>query len=592
LKHHIPENIIEDIRTRADIVEVISDTVLLKKSGANYKGLCPFHSEKTPSFTVSPEKRIYHCFGCGAGGNAFKFLMETRNISFLDAVKLLADRTHISLPAPSGRGNELKSDKERELLIDLNRLAADYFHASLNHPKWGKKAREYLQSREISGGMVNQFQVGWANPDWDDMMAALEKKTGASRTDLEKAGLIKQKEGSPGDYYDRFRGRIIIPLKDIYGNPIGFGGRLIEPGEPKYLNSPETRLYKKGKQLFGLNLAKDGIRRENLAIIVEGYFDQIRAFQQGIPNVVATCGTALTPDQARLLKNYTKNVVLVFDSDPAGKLAAERGFEVLLKQDLTVRMVVLPEGHDPDSYIREAGAEKFLQRIENSRPFIESYIDGLIKKENLETPAGRMNVVNAVLPLLEKVKNQLERGEWMKYLSEQVGVEDKALLKELKKALTQNQTLVKVAAEGNTREKLQPGLYLIHLMLSDPKVAGDIRGQVSLEDFSDPGLMQVAELIYEFIDSGRPIQIDRLLDQTEVPEIKTLLSRIGFQTIAFDNPAKGASDCITELKKKNVEKKIKELKRLRNEAEKAGESAQSRKIHDQLQKMQLLLIPG
>ncbi len=592
MKQHIPENIIEEVRTRTDVVAVVSDTVVLKKSGTNFKGLCPFHSEKTPSFTVSPEKQIYHCFGCGAGGNAFKFLMETQNISFVEAVKSLAAKAQISIPTPARSGSENQRDKERERTIGLNRLAGDFFSATLKHPTRGKKALEYLNSREINGETLDQFQIGWAGPNWDDLLNALVKKTQCSRADLEKAGLVKQKDGSPDRFYDRFRSRIIIPLKDLYGNIIGFGGRLIEPGEPKYLNSPETLIYKKGKQLFGLNLAKDSIRREKLAIVVEGYFDQIRAFQKGIKNVVATCGTALTPDQARLLKNHTTNAVLVFDSDPAGKLAAERGFEVLLEQDFNVKMVVLPQGQDPDSYIREAGPEKFLQEIKNARPFLESYIDGLIEKNGLETPSGRMNSVNGVLPLLKKVKSNLERGEWVKYVSEKIGVADKALLKELNNALTQNQTLVKRAPETTARVKAGPEFYLIHLLLLGKNVRKELRGQVSLDEFSDPGLRQAAELIYECIDSEQPVEIDRLLDQTDNTEIKALLTRIGFQPIAFDNWEKATADCIRQLRKKNVEQKIKELKRLRNEAEKAGESEQSRKIHAELQKMQLSLIPG
>lgn len=591
MKHFIPENIIEEIRSRTDIVEIVSEAVVLKKSGQNFKGLCPFHSEKTPSFTVSPDKQIYHCFGCAAGGNAFKFLMETQSLPFVEAVKILASKVNVTIPSPQRSPTENRKDKEREAILKANRLAAEYFTATLNHTQRGKVAREYLESRHFRGEILSKYQLGWSTPNWQDLMTALGKNV--SLPDLDKAGLIKQKdrESSGKGYYDRFRARLMIPLKDLYGNTIGFGGRVIGEGEPKYLNSPETPLYKKGKVLFGMHLAKQAMRREDQAILVEGYFDQIRAHDQGIFNVVATCGTALTPDQAGLLKNHVKNVVLVFDSDNAGKLAAQRGYDILVEKDLNVKIGLLPKGHDPDSYIQEFGAEVFLQFIENSRPFIESYIDGAMAKGNLESPSGRMNAVNGVLPLLAKIKNNLERSEWIKYLSEKVGVEDKALLKELKKTLTQNQSLVRVV-ETKSIEKSDPELYLIHLMLADQKVAREIQNKLSLEEFNHPELRQIGELIYQALDADQPVQVDRLLDRTENPEVRALLSKIGLQPIAFDNPSQGAVDCITELKRVHVDKKVMELRRMRNEADKAGNTAESREFHTQLKKVQHSLIAG
>ena len=591
MKHFIPENIIEEIRSRTDIVEIVSESVLLKKNGQNFKGLCPFHTEKTPSFTVSPEKQIYHCFGCGVGGNVFKFLMETQTLSFVEAVKLLASKAHISLPSQSKTKTQEKKERERETLLDLNRRAAEYFTANLNHAQRGKKAAEYLKSRQMQPEVLSRYQFGWATPNWQDLIEASGKTKSSNLEDMVKAGLIiKKEDGAKNRHFDRFRERIMIPLKDVYGNIIGFAGRIIDKGDPKYLNSPETPLYIKGKHLYGMNVAKESIRRQNQAILVEGYFDQIRASQHGIHNVVATCGTALTPDQANLLKNHTQNVVLVFDSDAAGQLAAQRGFDVLLEKDLKVKIVHLPKGHDPDSYIQELGPEAFLQQIQIAKPFFESYIDGIIAAGSLKTPSGRMDVVNRVLPLLKKIKTELERNEWVKYIWENVGVDDGALRKELKKALTQNQPHLNIP-ETRTHKKT-PELYLIHLMLSDKNAAQEIRGQIDVQDFNDPNLRAIGEMIYQSMDEGRPIQIDRLLDQTENPEIRTLLSRIGLEPIAFDDISQGTADCIKELKKENLEKKIKELRLLRNNAEKAGESQRSREIHSQLQKIQLSLIPG
>ena len=588
----IPENIIEEIRSRADIVEIVSDALILKKSGQNYKGLCPFHTEKTPSFTVSPEKQIYHCFGCGAGGNVFKFLMETQSLPFVEAVKILASRTGISLPSPARSKTQDKKERERQTVLKFNQLAAEYFTAALNHPQRGKKAREYLKSRHISEDSSAQYQLGWATPNWHDLTTALGKTSPSALEEMARAGLIIKKDGGSGrDYFDRFHGRVMIPLKDPHGNVVGFAGRIIDKGEPKYMNSPETPLYVKGKHLFGIHLAKAAIRRENLAILVEGHLDQIRAYQHGIHNVVATCGTALTPDQAGLLKNHSQNVVLVFDSDAAGKKAAERGFEVLLEADLKTRVVQLPAGHDPDSFIHEFGGEAFLQQIQIAKPYFESYIDETIEKGTLQTPSGRMDVVDRVLPLLKKIKTDLERSEWIKYLWEKVGIDDTALRKELKKALTQKQTRINVL-ENRSSQKTRPEFYLIHLMLSDRQTAQEIYSQMPITEFNDPGLRRVGELIYQLIEAGQPIQIARLLDRTEHPEVRRLLTQIGLEPITFENPSQGAADCINELKKENVEKKIKELKRMRNEAEKAGNPEQSREFHVQLQKIKLSLMPG
>ncbi len=590
MKHFIPENIIEEIRSRSDIVEIVSEAVVLKKAGKYYKGLCPFHAEKTPSFTVSPDKQIYHCFGCAVGGNVFKFLMETQSLPFVEAVKLLASKANISLPSPKRSSAESRQEKERETILKSNRLATEYFSATLNHPQKGKRARVYLESRHFTGDILTKYQLGWSTPNWQDLMTALGSKT--SHPDLENAGLIKQKDGgSSKNYYDRFRARLMIPLKDLYGNVIGFGARIVGDGEPKYLNSPETPLYKKGRVLFGMHLAKQPMRKEDQAILVEGYFDQIRAHDKGICNVVATCGTALTVEQAGLLKNHVKNVVLVFDSDSAGKLAAQRGYQVLAEKELNVRIGHLPKGHDPDSYIQEFGPEVFLRFIENARPFIESYIDEASASGNLKSPSGRMDVVNEVLPLLAKVKNNLERSEWVKYLSEKVGVDDNSLLKELKKSLTQNQSQVRVQ-ETRPIEKPNPELYLIHLLLSGQQVAKEIRTRVSTEEFSNPDLRQIGELVYRCLDTEQTVEVHRLLDQAESPEIRALLSKIGLAPIAFDNPLQGAEDCIFELKRNHIEQKIAELKRMRNQADKAGKIAESREIHTQLKNIQLSLIPG
>ena len=585
MKNRIPDSVIEDIRSRADITEKVSQSVALKKAGKYLKGLCPFHSEKTPSFTVSPDKQIYHCFGCGAGGNVFKFVMETEEISFLDAVKKLAQEVGVELPAYSPD----QPPGERETLFRLNRLAAEYFQRQFNAPEAGLEARQYAKSRLLDSETLEKYQIGWASPGWRGLATELAK-TGRCKAELlEKAGLVRQKEGG-GDYYDRFRGRIMFPLKDAQGRIIGFAGRTLkEEDGPKYLNSPETLLYKKGSTLFGLDGAREAIRRRDSALIVEGYFDQIRAHQHGIKNTVAACGTALTPAQGQLLRHLTSNVTLVFDADPAGQAAAEKGFEVLLELGINVKVAVLPEGQDPDSFILDQGAEAFLRHIETAQPFIESYIQRTLRNGDVSTPSGRVEVVNRVLPLLLKVKSQIERSEWVRYFSEHSGVEDKALLNELKKAMEQNQETLPPQAASPARSRLEPGFYLAQLALADAETAAFIQQEIALEEIHNPAFREILELIYQTLDQAAPLKVDRLLDRLDNPEARTWLSRMGLEPITFDDPKKAARHCIHEIKRKSIESSIEELKKQRREAEKAGEADRSRALHSRLREMRLSL---
>ena len=402
MKYSIPDSVIDEVRDRTDIVEVISQFVTLKKVGKNFKGLCPFHSEKTPSFTVSSEKRIYHCFGCGAGGNVFKFVIETQNISFIDAVRQFADSAGISIPQPNADNLNNPLYKERESLKKANELAANYYHSLLHDSEVGLEAKDYLKGRYFTGEILDKYNIGWASPGWRGLINHFHKTGTLSRKTVLQSGLVIEKEDG-SNIYDRFRGRVIFPIKDLHGSVIGFGGRAItDKDNPKYLNSPETTLYQKSQTLFGMDMAKQAIRKEDQAILVEGYFDQMRATQFGILNTVAVCGTALTPKQAGILRNYARSVVLVFDSDKAGRSAAEKGFEVLHEKGLQVKIVFLPEGKDPDSYIQENGADNFIEKIKTAKPYLESYIDTVVAGKDGNSPSKRVEMANMVLPWLGK----------------------------------------------------------------------------------------------------------------------------------------------------------------------------------------------
>ena len=588
MKHHIPDHLIEEIRSRNDILDTISENILLKKSGQNYKGLCPFHSEKTPSFVVSPEKQIYHCFGCGAGGNIFKFIMEMEDLSFLDAIKILAAKCGVTLPAFKPGQTNAKSN-ERDVLLNINQKAQSYFILSLMS-KGGEQAREYLNSRGLNDKkLLADYSIGWATSGWTDTLHQLQNQEKFSKNDLSRAGLIKQKEGAgKNNFYDRFRGRIIFPLQDIHGNLIAFAGRVIGESEPKYLNSPETPLYIKGRHLFGFNRAKEAIRKQNKALIVEGYFDQMRAHQNGIRNTVATCGTALTLEQASLLKNHTKRVTLIFDSDSAGQAATKKGFEVLLKQGMSVDVLSLPSGHDPDSFIYQFGAEKFLEKLKNAKPFVETFIDDIIADGDLTTPMGKVAVVNQVLPILMNVKNTIERTEWISILTERAKIEDQALLNELKNAIKQDKTIVSDPLKKNGHQnKKNVELYLVRLMFSDKELALKIKEKVKIEDFIDPDLRLIVGSCYRLLAEGCELKVDFIMNQIDEPNIRNLLSEIGVTSIPFDNPKQTVRDCINAINKKAHAQQVEELKIQRNAALVAGESERSQKIQNKLEELRM-----
>jgi len=584
LKISIPDNIINEIRDRADIVAVISEHVVLKKAGRNFKGLCPFHSEKTPSFSVSSEKRIYHCFGCGTGGNVFKFLMEIQHISFPDAIKLLADRTGVPLPRNASGHHPDPRQKERDALRKLNESATRYFQSLLKNPEGGLNARNYLDSRHFDAEILDRYRVGWSTPTWRGLLNHVQQKSSVTQEQLVQSGLVIQKEDG-SNVYDRFRGRVIFPIKDLHGNIIGFGGRSIaEEDQPKYLNSPETLLYQKSETLFGMDQAKNAIRRENQVILVEGYFDQMRAVQHGIEHVVATCGTALTSKQAGVLRNHAETAILVFDSDPAGISAAGKGFDILLEHGLNVKIVVLPEGQDPDSFIHEQGTEKFLEKIRDAKPFIESYIDRLVRETPGKTPADRVEMANQILPLLAKIKNNVERTAWLEKFTGITGIDDLAFLKELKKAFSQNQTRLS-EPENDSVSLLNLEKHLVQLILSDKETARAILQKLDPGEFSDPTLRTIAQTCRQKIDAGEDLKIDQLLDQTEDPEIKNILSRLGLESLEFDTPERTIKECVQKFKNIRLKSKIKDLKLQRLNAANAGQVERSQELGAQLNEM-------
>ncbi len=588
----IPNTTIDEVRERADITEVVSEHLRIKKSGQNYKGLCPFHPEKTPSFTVSPSKQIFHCFGCGVGGNVFKFLMLTESLTFVEAVKKLAFRYGISIPETGFTRNESLRFGERDFLLHLNRKALEYFQYQLHEASQGQIARKYLESRSFGEDIQKTYQLGYAPAAWRELSTHFQNQKGCSIGQLEKAGLVKRKEGrssqDPDIWYDRFRGRIIFPLHDAQGNPVGFAGRLISESDqkPKYLNSPETLLYKKSNQLFGFHFARDFIRKENEVLIVEGYFDQMRLHQHGISHAVATCGTALTPKQVALLNNHTQKAVLIFDSDPAGQSATQRGIELLLERGMQVRVLSLPPGEDPDSFLLKQGEKGFREKLKTAPAFLEYMIHKSKEEEPVKTTAQRVEIINTVLPILMKISNEVERREGFDLLVYELNIEDKDLLTELKKAYEKNKTFLRPSESKANYHQSPEEHYLILLMLSGNAIAETIRREVPLEAFSDATYTELAGIFYAQLDRGEPIRADRVMDHLENNEAKKMLSQLSMIEQQFDDPEKAAADCTKKIKIRRLEEQINNIKKERNDAIKAGEEERSRRLQQRVREMQ------
>ncbi len=421
----IPGDFVETVRNRIDIVELIGEYVVLKRTGQNYVGLCPFHPEKTPSFTVSPAKQIFYCFGCGTGGNVFTFLMKKDHLTFPEAVEALAHRLGLVVP----RSGEARGDRERrEGYYELNSEAAAFYHKILRDEAAGEKGRAYLKGRGVSPEMWEKFSLGFAPESGTALLEFLEGR-GYSRQMLARAGLILIRQGVQ---QDRFQGRVIFPIFDPQGRCLGFGGRALGEEQPKYLNSPESFVFSKGKNLYGLHLAIPGIREEGRVLVVEGYMDCIAAHQYGFTNTCAVLGTAFTREQARLLVRYTPEVVLAFDQDAAGSAASLRGAGYLLELGARVYVLDLPDGKDPDEFLRSRGREAFTAALKNHvMSHLEFKLTRAIRQSDPETVFGKAEVVGALLEDLARIENLVVRDGYIRLISERLGVAEGAIRAEL-----------------------------------------------------------------------------------------------------------------------------------------------------------------
>lgn len=423
----LPDNKIDEIRNAANIVEVISNHVSLRKVGHNYQGLCPFHPEKTPSFTVSEDKQIFHCFGCGIGGNVFSFLMRYHNTSFIQAARDLAQRYHVPLPDISTSAPRRKGTDQTELIHRLNEKVAAYYAYILNNHPEAKSARDYLAKRGFPLDLAAFFGLGYALPNWDSLGRQLTQHNHPLSL-AEEAGLVVRKKN--GGYYDRFRNRIIFPIHDVSGKIIGFGGRVLDEALPKYLNSPETPVYHKSQTVYGLHLTKSELRAKGYGFIVEGYFDFLSLYIHGVKNVVATLGTALTPNHIRMLKGYAGEFIILFDSDQAGINAALRSIPIFLKEGVSAKVWVLPSGHDPDSFIRANRVAGFEQLMTEAVPLAQFLLDKLAQKwgRSLE---GKTQILREIEPAVNSITDPIKRSLYMAEIAENLKISERLLEKVL-----------------------------------------------------------------------------------------------------------------------------------------------------------------
>ncbi len=487
------DSTLDEVRNAVSIVSLVSEYVALKRRGRNHVARCPFHSEKSPSFNVNEERQIFHCFGCQVGGDVFKFLMLIEHISFPEAVRLVADRYGIKLPQAS-TADRSDDGVDTELLRRAMAEAASFYHSALMESNEGRSPLAYLQGRGVTRETIDRFQLGYSPAGGDSLIQRLGKK-GFSFQALEDCALARHSEDGTR-HYDAFRGRIMFPITDIRGRVIAFGGRALGDKQPKYLNSSETRLYNKSRNLFGLSFSREAIKRQDCAVLVEGYMDFVVPFQHGIENLVASLGTSLTPQQVQLLGRYTREVVVSYDPDSAGLAAAQRSLDLFLEGEFQVRVLRLPAGQDPDAFIRSAGSEEYRKRLRESVPYLDFVLDRAIHSQGgLNNPRSKIQVLNAVLPYLAKVPNAVERSEYVFRFARKLDLEDQQLLAEVKRAAQQRKTSLPDAPVASLGTMKFAEKRLLQLLLNNTDLQAAVLASCGPQDFE--GL--VAEKIFASI---------------------------------------------------------------------------------------------
>lgn len=580
---------IDDLKNRADLVRIVEMHVPLKKKGANWWGNCPFHGEKTPSFSVNPAKGFYKCFGCSKGGSAYNFVMEMEGLSFPEAVRRVAEISGVSLPEPVDDANYERNKqrkKERKAIadqvIELNKFALLFWE---NHLQDGsahaRAAREYLEKREISPEIIKKFRIGFAPDSWDALLSHLKEK-GADEKLIETSGLVSINEEKKR-IYDRFRGRVIFPVLNVDGNPIAFGARILAQGEPKYLNSPETPAFTKGDHLYGLFQSKEEIRKKKYAILVEGYLDLIALYQFGVANCVASLGTAFTEQQSRLLGRFAKKVVVNYDGDKAGVKAARRAIETLLAEDFEIKILVLPDGSDPDDYIRANGFAAYKKQHEqNAATYLQFVLETAVAERNLAVPKQKAEAIEDVLPVISVVRNSIQKRDSFDQAMNFLRVDDQILKRDLWKSVKLGSRVetdnIRQQVARATQAKMTIAEHrLLELLIYDRELREIILPQLEETDYEMLATASVFRALFEIEREGAEISLETLLnlvgdDETAQDFVPVLLMSefLRENGEAIDDVLRDAESCVATLRAMAISNRILDISQELIAAEQTG----------------------
>jgi DNA primase len=551
-----PDSFVEEVRRTADIVRVISDHVALKKLGSSWKGLCPFHQEKTPSFNVRSEPAVFHCFGCGVGGDVFKFVMLHDRASFPEAVEQIARR--FGIPVPENRFEPGPDRKQREEILALMDAAAQHFERTL----WtagGTRAREYLLGRGFQKETLEGIRAGAARDSWSDLADALKGRFAPDL--LLTAGLVLPRQDGKG-HYDRFRNRAVFPILNESGKVVAFGARSLDGSEPKYLNSPETPVYQKSRTLYGLSWARDAIRREGRVVLMEGYLDVARAREGGTLEAVATCGTALTAGHARLLRRFAERILVNFDQDDAGQKAARKSLEVLLEEGLRVHVVELPAGEDPDSYVKGAGGPAYRERLEEAPDAIEWLIRRAAAENDTRTPPGKAAYLKALLPTLTHIESAVEKAAWLSVIVERGGLDERAARQELRAAESNRPApppAAGVTAPPPKMEMMPAERLLVGLLVHGAPGIDDALGELSDGDVEGLASAEVLRAARGLYLRGQTVSAAALEGEVGSDDARRLLS----ETAVGGPPGPGvvAQECVKELRRRPLKARMAQIQR-------------------------------
>lgn len=557
----LPQGFADDVKNQGDIVRVVSDYVSLKKRGANYLACCPFHSEKTPSFTVHAGKGLFKCFGCGAGGSIFDFVMRIEGCGFPESVRIVAEKSGIPIPVVEETEDHKKNARDRESILRLNEWAAEFYEAQLNNYEDGASARDYVLSRGIREDTAKFFRLGYAPDSWDALTNHL-KNRGATTGELHNSGLAVLKES--GGFYDRFRARLIFPITDPQGRVIAFGGRVMGEGEPKYLNSPETTVYTKGRNLFGLAHSKSEIRNLGFAILVEGYLDYIIPFQEGVHNIVASLGTALTDGQVRLLRRYMDQpqIVVNFDPDSAGQAATMRSIDVLLAEGFKVNILRMPTKQDPDAFVRAHGVERFRELLKTTQPYIDYIIEESIAAHDTSRPTGKVAAINAILPHLARMRDKVARAGYADQIADRLRIDSHIVREELKRTATNRQHSLDKKRVRTAEELTVAERQLLELMLANREVRQALISALTEPDYVELATGAIFAAVIGMDAQGVEFHFDNLAERLEAESERELLPALLMSDLAwaggddFDTLFKKATEALSSLRRRRFERML------------------------------------